>query len=232
MKTKFFTESSSFSQIQKEEDDYLYIPKENYSLRSQNQVIRPIELDEYDYSDSDLVYKRTESGSISFSTPRDELPQFFIDPRVQVKMTKNMGMGCFAVEDIAVNTLIESCPVLLLHTDTFENLNKANGGYHKLSEYPFNWGRDGLCAFALGYGGVYNHKPFPNVAWRPSYEMESIQYVTKEDIKSGSQLFIRYLPLTRMELLWFSDPDSEEYVKNRGHDLKQTMGILSTWSLR
>ena len=123
-------------------------------------------------------------------------------------MTPGMGKGCFATSRIDKNTLIESCPVILVHGDTFQNLNELNGGVHKLSEYPFSWGRDGMCAIALGYGGIYNHRPDPNVVWRPSYEHESIQYTTSRAIEAGEEIFIRYLPLNRLDSLWFEDPDS------------------------
>lgn len=121
-----------------------------------------------------------------------------------------MGKGCFATARIEKNTLIESAPVILVHNDTFKNLNEYNGGTHKLSEYPFSWGRDGMCALALGYGGIYNHKPEPNVVWRPSYEHESIQYTTCRDIEEGEEIFIRYLPLNRLDSLWFEDSASIE----------------------
>jgi hypothetical protein len=231
MKTKFFIESYSLGGSYKsKEENYHYIPKENYSVRKSVGYVphtNSIELDE-----SELVLKKTESSKTLFSTPRDQLPDFFIDSRVQVKMTDAMGMGCFAIDDIPVNTIIESCPVILVHSDTFINLNQYNGGRHKLSEYPFGWGRDGLCAFALGYGGLYNHKAFPNVAWRPNHKIQSIQYVTKEDVKKGSELFIRYLPLDNLEMLWFSDDDSEEYVRQRGEKPKEMMGVISTWKTR
>lgn len=224
MTTKFFTEKYTFAE---KNDDYHYIPKEGISIRNYISSIREPEID-----DSELTYVKSNENSVPFSVVRDHLPQFFIDPRVQVRMTQTMGMGCFAIDDIPCNTIIESCPVILVHRDTFLNLNRINDGIHKMSEYPFNWGRDGFCAFALGYGGIYNHKLMPNVAWRPNYDMQSLQYVTKTDVTKGSQLFIRYLPLSNMQELWFSDKESEEYVRQRGDKIPEMMGVVSTWKFK
>lgn len=227
MVTKFFRDQYS---IGGEPDHYHYIPKAGQSIREH--ISSTTIIDGFDFDDTELTYKKSDENHIPFSVPRNSLPQFFIDSRVQVRMTQTMGMGCFASDDIPINTIIESCPVILVHKDTFINLNTYNGSVHKLSEYPFNWGRDGFCAFALGYGGIYNHKVFPNVAWRPNYEIQSIQYVTKIDVKKGSELFIRYLPLTSLEKLWFFDEESEDFVKKRGEIPKENMGIISTWKLR
>lgn len=167
----------------------------------------PIESEEE--TDANVEYVRKEGGQL-FRASRDDLPRWFTDPRVQVRSSPGMGKGCFATARIEKNTLIESAPVILVHNDTFKNLNEYNGGTHKLSEYPFSWGRDGMCALALGYGGIYNHKPEPNVVWRPSYEHESIQYTTCRDIEEGEEIFIRYLPLNRLDSLWFEDSASIE----------------------
>lgn len=166
-----------------------------------------------------------------FTPTRRDLPQFFIDNRVQVKMTPKMGKGCFAVSDIEKNTTIESSPVILMHRDTFSNLNEFNGGIHKLSEYPFGWGRDGLVAIALGYGGIYNHKVDPNVTWRPDYEKESMIYTTTRDILSGEELFIRYVPLAKLDALWFYDEESEDWAKRYRSEVKEDLGTIKSWSI-
>lgn len=163
----------------------------------------------HEMEEDEVEYVKRESQTL-FRTDRSALPQWFIDPRVQVRTTPHMGKGCFTLGRIERNTLIESAPVILVHGDTFANLNEYNGGTHKLSEYPFAWGRDGMCAIALGYGGIYNHSHDPNVTWRPSYEHESIQYTACRDIEEGEEIFIRYLPLNKLDSLWFEDPNSIE----------------------
>jgi hypothetical protein len=169
----------------------------------------PLEAEGEECDESDIEYTRREGGQL-FRIDRSALPRWFVDPRVQVRSSPGMGKGCFATSRIEKNTLIESAPVILVHGDTFQNLNEYNGGTHKLSEYPFSWGRDGMCAIALGYGGIYNHSPDPNTVWRPSYEHESIQYTTSREIEEGEEIFIRYLPLNRLDSLWFEDEASIE----------------------
>ncbi len=167
-----------------------------------------------------------------FAPARRDLPQFFIDSRVQVRMTPKMGKGCFATKDIEKHTIVESAPVILVHQDTFSNLNQYNGGKHKLSEYPFGWGRDGIVAFSLGYGGIYNHRVEPNLSWRPDYENESLTYTSLRDISAGEELFIRYVPLTKLDALWFSDEESESYAEvYRDQKKKEDLLDMKSWSL-
>ena len=177
-----------------------------------------------------VTYKRGENKY--FTASRKDLPQFFIDARVQVRMTSTMGKGCFALEKIEKNTVVESAPVIFLHKDTFSNLNAYNGGTHKLSEYPFSWGREGLVAFSLGYGGIYNHRVHPNLSWRPNYQTDSLQYTAVRDIEAGEELFVRYVPLSRLGDLWFSDEESERYSAE--HDFrhhKEDLGTMKSWKM-
>jgi hypothetical protein len=176
-----------------------------------------------------VTYKR--NNNKFFTCARKDLPQFFVDSRVQVRMTQTMGKGCFALEKIEKNTVVESAPVILLHRDTFVNLNTYNDGTHKLSEYPFGWGRDGLVAFSLGYGGIYNHKVDPNLSWRPNYENESIQYTAVRDIEAGEELFIRYVPLYKLGDLWFVDEESERYAKAYEISMKEDPGTIKSWKM-
>jgi len=190
----------------------------------------PIPRDAEEHADVPVEYVKKSGGRL-FKATRADLPRWFIDPRVQVQMTAGMGKGCFAIERIEKNTLIESSPVILVHGETFKNLNEANGGTSKISEYPFSWGRDGLCALALGYGGIFNHDPEPNVTWRPSYEHESIQYTTMRDIEAGEELYIRYLPLNRLDSLWFSDPKSEAIAGQWRNEEITMLGDIRTWDV-
>ena len=219
---RFFRELSDHLEAgQRVEEDELVLP----GTVARRPV--PIEPDPQP-EDEGVEYVKRERSAI-FKVSRDDLPRWFIDPRIEVRQTSHMGKGCFALEDIEKNTLIESAPVILVHGDTFMNLNQANGGIHKLSEYPFSWGRDGMCAIALGFGGIYNHSPDPSVTWRPSYEHESIQYTTSRYIKKGEEIFIRYLPLDRLDSLWFSDPASEEAANVWRREKGQMMGDIKTW---
>ena len=144
-----------------------------------------------------------------FREPRSNLPKWFVDPRVELKESPIHGVGCFAKEDIEVNTLIESCPVIVFHTDTLDMLADACGDRHILMEYPFQWD-SGQCAIVLGYGGIYNHSTTsPSVTWRPNLETPSMEYWTREAVAKGEELFVRYYPFNKSGQIWFPDEDAD-----------------------
>lgn len=235
-KSRFFREMSQFESDRDPDSNFIegkslyerpFSAKKNLSEPGMD-----FSEDEFaDFSDPDITVTYKRDDKKLFTCSRNNLPQFFIDARVQVRMTSNMGKGCFALEKIEKNTVIESAPVIFLHRDTFVNLNEYNGGTHKLSEYPFSWGRDGLVVFALGYGGIYNHKVDPNLSWRPNYQMETIQYTAVRDIEAGEELFIRYVPLHKLGDLWFSDEESEERAKLYENSTKEDPGTFKTWNM-
>ena len=217
VKSKFFREMSEYdyNTLDTSIDDDLREIMLEEKIRSEfkkgtHDLIESVVIEE---DIEQIEYVRSLESDPLFREARNDLPDFFIDPRVELKMTKTMGRGCFAKSFIPKNTLIESAAVILVHKDTFKELNIYNGDTHKLSEYPFSWGRDGLCALAMGWGGLYNHQPFPNAVWRPNYDIESMQYTTCKDIEAGEEIFIRYLPLNRLDNLWFPCSASEEAAK-------------------
>lgn len=219
---RFFREPEEYSIPKDDRDGLPEIP------RGIKQPPTPIISEDGD--DSNITFVKRE-GSKLFSVARESMPRWFIDRRVEVRMTQRMGKGCFALENIEKNTLIESAPVILMHRDTFRNLSDYNGGTHKLNEYPFSWGIDGLCAISLGYGGIYNHNVNNNLVWRPNHVYESLQYTTTRDIEAGEELFVRYLPPERMDLLWFDDPESEEMARLWKKEKRVNMGDVRTWDV-
>ena len=226
-KSRFFREQSEVHECEiNSSKERLYVGPFSKSSKKFIEISSDPEVEEEDTS---IHYYRKEGPSL-FTSSRKDLPQYFIDPRIRVQMTPTMGKGCFALEDIQKNTLIESAPIILVHRDTFGSLNEINGGTHKFSEYPFSWGRDGLCAIALGYGGIYNHKVNKNVTWRPSYEMESIQFTTCKDISAGEELFIRYLPIEKLGDLWFEDEESQNIADDSIVSLsRENLGDIKSW---
>lgn len=230
-KSRFFREQKDETSEERIDDPTIRRYVGPYS-RNAHKLATVMESDQIPPDDPDVkLHFYRKEGSL-FTATRTDLPSFFVDPRVQVRMTPTMGKGCFALEDIKKNTLIESSPVILVHKDTFSNLNMMNGGVHKISEYPFGWGRDGLCALAMGYGGIYNHRVEMNVAWRPNYDLESIQYTTCRDIEAGEELFIRYLPLSKLGNLWFEDPESEKIAEQ--HDrarIDESPENMQSWKI-
>jgi len=220
---KFFREPDEYQALRERDNTLPEIPSQV------KKSPMPIALDDEE-QDPGITYSKKE-GTRLFTVSRDSMPRWFIDRRVEVRMTARMGKGCFALERIEKNTLIESAPVILVHRDTFKNLNDYNGGTHKLSEYPFSWGIDGMCAISLGYGGIYNHSVNPNVVWRPNHEYESLQYTTSRDIEAGEEIFVRYLPLDKLDHLWFEDPESEAESLKWRKENRTNLGDVRTWDV-
>ncbi len=175
---------------------------------------------------ADVTYKKGETKFFTSET-RSSMPDYFIDHRVRCAPAPPYGNGCFALQDIPANTLIESAPVILCHQDLLKELTAIHG-HTILNDYPFGWGRDGLMAIGMGYAGIYNHKAYPNVTWRPNYDVVSLEYRTNRDIEKDEQLFIRYLPLYKMDMLWFQDDESEE-VADKWAQGKEDIGTMSSW---
>ena len=233
-KSRFFREQTNSNRSREIED--VEIPGQGlyvrpFALQKGASIGIDSPLKELQDFDPSIVVTYKRSATKIFTCARVDLPQYFVDSRVQVRMTENMGKGCFALEDIEKNTVVESAPIILVHKDTFGSLNDINGGTHKLSEYPFGWGRDGMVAFALGYGGIYNHKVNANLSWRPNYENEALQYTAVRDIKAGEEMFIRYLPLYRLSGLWFHDEESEEYAKKHEVSVHEDPGTIKSWKM-
>lgn len=134
--------------------------------------------------------------------------KYFIDPRVYASdsSVEGAGTGCFTKEDIPARTIVEVCPVILCHPDTYEYLNRLYEMRHILADYPFVW-PNGMSAFALGWGGVYNHSFEPNLHWRFRTKekdgYDALVFRTLRDIHSGEELFIKYVG--DPDKLWFVD---------------------------
>lgn len=220
---KFFREPDEYQALREKDETLPEIPSQA------KKSPMPIALGDEE-QDALITYSKKE-GTRLFTVSRESMPRWFIDRRVEVRMTPKMGKGCFALDRIEKNTLIESAPVILVHRDTFKNLNDYNGGTHKLSEYPFSWGVDGMCAISLGYGGIYNHSVNPNVVWRPNHEYESLQYTTSRDIEAGEEIFVRYLPLDKLDHLWFEDPASEAEALKWKKENRTNLGDIRTWDV-
>jgi hypothetical protein len=82
-------------------------------------------------------------------------------------------------------------------------------------DYPFAWTTSTQMAFALGWGGIYNHSTKnPNVMWNCNDENISIDFYSKQVIEAGEELFIRYLPIDESLNLWFVIDDIDDYDDN------------------
>ena len=117
---------------------------------------------------------------------------------------------------IESHELIESAPLILFHVDTMDALNNMTGARHILMDYPFSW-RDGLCAIAHGFGGLYNHSTLnPNATFRNNYNLPSIEFYSRCVIEPGDEVLIRYMNFNQCSKLWFVDPDGPDQDMSPG----------------
>jgi hypothetical protein len=126
-------------------------------------------------------------------------------------------VGVFAKEQLESRELIEACPVILFHKDTLDDMCEDEWGFsgappsrHILMDYPFHW-ENAQLAFALGWGGVYNHSTdHPNAHWQCNFDNPTLDFYTKRVIKPGEEIFIRYMPYDICDDLWFLDLDADD----------------------
>ncbi len=111
---------------------------------------------------------------------------------IEVRRATNRGRGArgvFARCDIALGTLIERAPVLLIPRSQVIGPEASA----KLSWYVFEWDvtKRPYAALAMGYGSIYNHNPDPNATYQCE-PPDIIEFIAARDIKAGEEIFIRY----------------------------------------
>ena len=111
-----------------------------------------------------------------------------IFPFLEIKKTKNKGLGVFATEDIQKDTLIEISPVIVLGPNDTELIDKTN-----LYNYYFSWEEDQKSsAIGLGFVSLYNHQIDSNCFYESYFEDKVIRIITRKDILKGEELTINY----------------------------------------
>lgn len=150
---------------------------------------------------------------------RKDYPDFFVDERLECKISPIHRLGVFARTQIPNRTLIEASPIIKFHRDTYELLTahdedvtanfRNSRSRHILMDYPFGWDPS-TYAIALGWGSLYNHSTLSsNVKWKPCKETEALCFYTRCDIEAGEELLIRYLPIAMIDNLWFVEDETE-----------------------
>ena len=111
-------------------------------------------------------------------------------PRVSMRDTGSArGRGVFAERGFLAGDLVETAPVILLHTD-YPALPE------EIKNYVFNWGK--LCglgsahAVALGYGSLFNHDNPANLRYEADPANLALRFVATRDITTGEELTINY----------------------------------------
>lgn len=130
---------------------------------------------------------------------------------IEIKRTKKMGKGVYAMRDFAKGELIESAPVLTLTPTERKHLEKTVFNY-----YVYPWRSTRSAAVALGYGSIYNHSFEPNADWKQDFRGENMTYRAIKDIKKGEEITVNYNgePDDHTPIDWFAYHD--EYMKSRG----------------
>ena len=111
-----------------------------------------------------------------------------IKPFLYLARTENKGRAVFTNERIAVDTIVEESPVIVMNKEDRIHLDKT-----LLHDYIFEWGvKKDKCCMALGYIPVYNHSYKSNCEYFMNFEEETIQVRTIKVIEKGEELTINY----------------------------------------
>ena len=98
------------------------------------------------------------------------------------------GKGVFTYENIAINTVIEIAPVIILSEEDRKIVETT-----KLNNYIFEWGNDNnLAALGMGYMSMYNHSYNANCIYEMDYDEEKMIVKTVKNILVGEELTINY----------------------------------------
>ncbi|VVA43795.1 conserved hypothetical protein [Candidatus Roizmanbacteria bacterium] len=114
--------------------------------------------------------------------------------------------GIIAARDIKKNTVIESCPVILVDIK-YENFLEET----KLSSYYFIWDDKYHCV-VLGYGGIFNHSKNNNTKYYKDKKNQMMVFKTIKDIKKGEELCTDYYDGEKTE----SYPEFTDFNKKIG----------------
>ncbi len=117
----------------------------------------------------------------------------------------NKGRGVFAGVKISENTLIETCPVIVISSGAEINLIACTS----LLNYAFRWNNEtDAIMVALGFGSLYNHSSNHNACYKMNTEKESLDIIALTPIEAGEEITINYMAL--------SDKDEASWFKDRG----------------
>lgn len=106
---------------------------------------------------------------------------------IYIEKSKNIeGYGVFARNNIKKNTLIESCPLILVPIKDFYHIKQT-----KLNFYYFEYNSK-FIAMALGYGSLYNHSYRPNAKYVFNYKKKLIRIYSLRVIKADEEILINY----------------------------------------
>jgi SET domain-containing protein len=142
----------------------------------------------------------------------ENLDEIFVSRKIRVKTSSLHGLGIFSVGTIEKHEIIEIAPVVLMHKDSLDTLEKMNDCRHIIQDYVFTWD-DGMMGFPLGYGGLYNHSWEPNAFWKLGVDEPTLIFRASKIIVPGEEILIRYNP--DWERVWFDTGQERHYDKEK-----------------
>lgn len=123
-------------------------------------------------------------------------PVALIQPpcKIEVRDAGAKGAGVFAIENIALNEVIETCHII-------------EASQLQLNDYVFFWQDQenparSKTVIPLGYGCIYNHSNNANATWRQHPTSRAFEFIATRDIQTGEEICTFY--------------GGEEYWKARG----------------
>ena len=107
----------------------------------------------------------------------------FIDKRLYINWTKELGYGIFSREIIPSHTFIEIAPAVVFEPDDTDS---------NLMNYVVAW--EGKLAVSLGWTMLYNHSDENNWFFSMNYHDRLIAIMTIKEVRSEEQLTVNYGP--------------------------------------
>ena len=98
---------------------------------------------------------------------------------------KQAGRGVFALADFKKDSVIETCPVIVVDSKDAKLLRKT-----ELVNYYFIW--ENGVAICLGLGSLYNHSYQPNATYRKNIKKKTIEFISLKAIKIGEEITVNY----------------------------------------
>jgi len=131
--------------------------------------------------------------------------------KTKVKMTKDMGRGVFATQNINKKIVVESSPCL-----TWSDRCHALLQDTILRFYVFEGKTRNHSVLALGVASLFNHSSKPNLKYKYDAKRNVMTFTSTRKIYKGEQLFVDYgydpvEQLKRWELQKVMDPRIDRY---------------------
>lgn len=107
---------------------------------------------------------------------------------VRVVPIAGKGRGVIAQRPFAPGELIERAPVIVIGPGDWAQVEPTS-----LYDYAYAWGEAGdHAAYALGYGGLYNHSYTPNARYVRREPERELDIVCVRPVRVGEEICVNY----------------------------------------